>query len=316
MYEYSSRNSIRGRAFLAIGSLSARLPSFRGRTRFFLELYRLLGLTGEHVRIRTRLRKPVRYEASLDLHSWLQRIAFLTGGYEDETVRFLSSLHLINSQKGYLLDVGANIGLISIPFAKLHEHSDPAAVAIEAVPDNVRGLEENISLNQLSDRIRTLPFAAGSTRGTQQIQVEGNLHSGQGTGTANILPENSTHECVRQEIRVETLDHLSEKGLLPRGCSVMKLDTDGYDLKVLQGGREFLTRERPVIYGEFSAHCLRWHDQSIADVQNLASQHEYEVWVQRSPSWRFSSVVDQETFQQDLLLLPAERRELFAHVLI
>ena len=308
-------NSKTGRLFLAIGGISARLPAFRGRTRAFLMLHRALGLSDEHVMVHTRLRDPVDYDADLDLHSWMQRIAFLTGGYEADTVRFLSKLRAAAPTPGYLLDVGANIGLISIPYARLNESPALAAMAIEAVPDNVRVLESNIASNNLSARIRVLPVAAGSDRGTHQIQVEGDLRQGEGSGTGNILPDGSTYECVRQQIQVETLDHLSESGALPGGCAVMKIDTDGYDLKVLQGGKGFIGRERPVIYGEFSAHCLRWHGQSLSDVQELAHELEYEVWSRRSPSWHFATELSQPTFEQDLLLLPRERRDLFTGLL-
>jgi hypothetical protein len=68
------------------------LPALRGRTRVFLLLYRLLGLERRHVVVRPRLRQPVSFQAQLDLHSSLQRVAFLTGGYEADTVQFLLRL--------------------------------------------------------------------------------------------------------------------------------------------------------------------------------------------------------------------------------
>lgn len=32
----------------------------------------------------------------------------------------------------------------------------------------------------------------------------------------------------------------------------------------LEGAVQFLERERPIIYGEFAAHCLPRHQQSVA----------------------------------------------------
>lgn len=235
-----------------------------------LLLYKLLRLNGRHVRVRARMRRPARFQMDLDLHAWLQRLAFVTGGYEAETVELLLDLHG-RKNDGYLLDVGANVGFIAIPFAL---RANAPVVAVEAVPDNVAVLRRNIEANGLAASVTVVPFALGTAPGRVQIQVEGDLEAGAGTGTANILPDGSTYDCVWQEIEVTTLDLLH----LPRGCTVIKLDTDGYDLKVLQGGVEFLARERPLVFGEFSAHCLAWHGQTIADVVAFARAQGYDVF--------------------------------------
>jgi FkbM family methyltransferase len=298
------------RVFLAAGRFAARLPRVRGKTRVLLALYKLLRLSGRHVVVNANLRRPTPFEAQLDLHAWLQRVAFLTGGHEEDTVEFLLDLHRRAGSRGYLLDVGANIGLIAIPFAKrIGAQQQPSVIAVEAVPDNVTVLRRNIDRNGLAAAIPVIPYALGATAGAAQIQVEGDLHDGEGTGTANILPEGSTYECVRQEIIVKTVDELS----LPEGCAVVKIDTDGYDLKVLQGGAEFLRRNRPVIFGEFSAHCLRWHQQSIEDVAAFAEAHGYEVWQRVIPTWQFRPYdpATAAAFEQDLLLVPSGKATLF-----
>jgi FkbM family methyltransferase len=274
------------RVFLGVGRLSAALPRFRGKARAALALYRVLGLTGRHVRVRARMRRPVRFDVELDLHAWLQRLAFVTGGYEAETVELLLALH--GKSDGYLLDVGANVGFIAIPFAL---RSKAQVVAVEAVPDNVAVLRRNVAANGLQSAITIVPLALGTAPGRVQIQVEGDLNPGDGTGTANILPDGSTFDCVRQEIEVTTLDLLD----LPPRCAVMKLDTDGYDLKVLQGGVEFLKRERPLVFGEFSAHCLAWHGQTVDDVVAFARAQRYDVY-------GFDGA-------EDLLLVPVELRD-------
>jgi FkbM family methyltransferase len=306
----STSRTLAARVFLAMGRVGARLPAVRGKTRLLLLAYRALGLAGRHVLVDAHLRRPVRFVARLDLHAWLQRVAFLTGGYEEDTVEFLLELHrrgrADGHADGYLLDVGANIGLIGIPFAKRAAFRRPSVVAVEAVPDNVAVLRQNIRANQLDELMTVIPFALGAEAGGAQIQVEGNLLGGAGTGTANILPAGSTYDCVRQEIAVRTLDGLAEAGEVPDGCSVIKIDTDGYDLKVLQGGPQFLARNRPVIFGEFSAHCLRWHNQSVTDVAAFAQAHGFEVWQRAVPSWRFRRWEPGVAFEQDLLLVPHE----------
>jgi FkbM family methyltransferase len=298
--------TLAARVFLAMGRVGARLPAVRGKTRLLLLAYRALGLAGRHVFVDAHLRRPVRFVARLDLHAWLQRVAFLTGGYEEDTVEFLLELHRRGRPGGYLLDVGANIGLIGIPFAKRAASRRPSVVAVEAVPDNVAVLRQNIRANQLDELMSVVPFALGAVAAIEQMQVEGNLVRGAGTGTANILATGTTHECVRQEIVIHTLDELAAAGEVPDGCSVIKIDTDGYDLKVLQGGPQFLARNRPVIFGEFSEHCLRWHRQSVTDVAAFAEAHGFAMWQRAIPSWRFTRWEPGAAFDQDLLLVPHE----------
>jgi FkbM family methyltransferase len=292
--------------FVAAGRLSAATPHFRGKTRLFLLFGKILGLEKSRIRVRTTLRRPMPFEVELDLQAWAQRVAFLTGGYEADTVEFLLALHRAVGRDGWFLDIGANVGLIAIPFAKATQQR---VIAVEAVPDNVAALRRNIAANELDQQITVLPFALGATPGVAQIQVEGDLRAGEGTGTANILPDGSTYECVRQEVDVRTLDGVTD---LPRGCSLVKIDTDGYDLKILQGGEQFLERERPVIFGEFSEHCMGWHEQSVTDVEKFAATHRYDVRMRVQPGWQFRAYERGAAFVQDLLLVPHEYRDAVA----
>jgi FkbM family methyltransferase len=317
--------TVRSRAFTSVARTAARLPRFRGKNRAFLFLFEALRLKTQHIFVETVLKAPIPYRVRLDLHSWLQRIAFLTGEYEADTVSFLLELHRGIARPGYLLDIGANIGLVSIPAALLLEAdgSGPGAtrvVSVEAVPDNAIALRRNVAFNNAQRLVTVIECALGERPGTVDIQVEGDLSKGEGTGTANILPggttldPNGTYECVRIPIQVSTLDSLLQSGELATGCSVVKIDTDGYDLKVLQGGVRFIERNRPVIFGEFSAHCMGWHSQSLNDVVDFAKSLDYMVW-QRLPATkvpRFSRGVDSGTFAQDLLLVPSEHAKALA----
>ena len=306
----------RHRLFVSISRLSSRLPAFRGRTRVFLLLYQVLGLSHHSLLVDARLRRPVPFSARLNIQSWLQRIAFLTGGYESETVDFLHRLWQSRAGSGYLLDIGANVGMISIPFALMARATasdNPLVIAVEAVPDNARALETNIGLNDLGTEVVVIESALGDAEKTIHIQVEGDLASGEGSGTANILPDDSTYACVTQPLVLRTLDGLLASGLLAANCSVIKIDTDGYDLKVLEGAVGFLGKCRPVIFGEFSAHCMQWHKQSIADVERFAENMDYDVFFRNEEnSLTFAREQPIDGFVQDLLLVPRENCDEFS----
>jgi len=258
------------------------------------------------------MRRPVPFMTRLDIQSWLQRVAFLTGEYESETVNFLSQLWQNRSSKGYLLDIGANIGMIAVPFALIsRKNSDdsPVVIAVEAVPDNADALQSHISKNNLGKNIQLIRAALGECEKEIRIQVEGDLAEGEGSGTANILPDRSTYECVTQTLYLRTLDSFLEAGTIPSNCSVIKIDTDGYDLKVLQGAKKLLASSRPIIFGEFSAHCMAWHGQSIIDINNFAASSGYKVLFRDANVFKFRLPAPASGFVQDLLLVPNECME-------
>jgi FkbM family methyltransferase len=265
-----------------------KLPNFRGKVRLAKELQKKLGLENHHILETVVLNDPARYHATLDLHSWNEFLAFVDGGYEGHTVRFLAGCY---DKRGCFLDIGANIGLISLPFATFIDPSNfaesPFVFCIEAVRSNYERLVHNIQLNQREKAIVAIGKGVGEREKTVEIQVEGNLKEGAGSGTANILAEDTDHPCERIPLTITTLDKLNEIGKIPHRCSLIKIDVDGYDLFVLQGAGKLLSFSRPIIFGEFSSHCLAWHGHSHTDVANYVKKFDYHVFYKPTQAWKF-----------------------------
>lgn len=283
------------------------LPNFRGKVRTGLALYKILGLQRHHMVIQTTLRYPISYHMRLDLHSMLERMAYLYSGYEHETVTFLARCY---KRTGYFLDIGANIGIITIPFVKMSSIEAGAktvALCVEAIHSNCKALAHNVRINDLGNAIDILCCGLGDRDKEVEIQVEGNLKEGEGTGTANILADQSAHPCERIKLKITTVNRLIKCGKLPRDCELVKIDVDGYDLKVLQGGTALLEGSRPIIFGEFSRHCLAWHNQSPEDVAEFVQTYGYDTWVRDRKNWNFIPFRGIRQVDSDLLLIPKER---------
>jgi FkbM family methyltransferase len=300
--------------FLAVASPWRRLPNFRGKVRALLALHRSLGLGPRHVVVERVLHRPIPYRARLDLHCDHERMALLMDGYEADTAEFLFRLF---DRSGCFLDIGANIGLISLPFTRLAleraglkaaGRDTPVTYCVEALRSNHHALVRNVALNDLGQWMRPLCVGVGECEKTVEINVEHNLRDGEGTGTANIVAESSTYACERIPLHISTVDALIGAGQIAPDVTLIKLDTDGYDLFALMGATGLLKKMRPLIFGEFMAACLSWHGQTAADVAVFARGVGYETFARSGKAWRFTPLADLGGFNQDLLLVPKEKR--------
>ena len=238
----------------------------------------------------------------LNLTSAHERMAFLMNGYESDTVSLLDSLY----SGGTILDIGANIGLIAGPLAARtakRATSAPHIFAFEALPSNSASLAENVRLNALDARIRVLPRALGSERKQVHIQIEGDDPSR--TGTANILPDSYDFQKIALEI--ERLDDVIASGDIPADVSLIKLDTDGYDLEILRGARTLLRERRPVCHVELNLICHAWHGVTLDDAVAFAGELDYDVYVRTAYSSRVFRLYRRELpFFENVLLIPRE----------
>ncbi len=294
--------------YVALAKSLSRLPNFRGKVRAGLALHRLLGLRGRHVVTDALLRRPLKFQMRLDLQCAHERMALLMGGYEAETSKFLARCY---PGRGYVLDVGANIGLIAIPLALALREKDPTAAQIvhcvEPIKSNCDALRHNIQLNDLGRNVSLLECCLGESERTAEMVVEGNLPSGQGTGTAILIATGSTYVCERIAVQLTTIDALVSAGRLPRDCALIKLDCDGYDFNVLRGARTLLTDARPVVFGEFHAYCLNWHGQTHAEAVQFMNEFDYASFQPSSAGGhRFVPFTPEPGVEQDLLFIPRE----------
>jgi FkbM family methyltransferase len=173
--------------------------------------------------------------------------------------------------------------------------------AVELVPDNFAALQTNIQLNGLSDLITAFNIGLGDQPKLIDYQVEGHLKPGEGSGTANVLPPGHISSEPRVEATIETLDQLSSQ--MVGRCSIIKIDVDGYDLKVLQGARTFLATHRPIILGEFNGHCMGWHGQSRRDLIGFCAEAKYEAFTKAATNEFVPGISDDDS---DVLLLPSK----------
>jgi FkbM family methyltransferase len=154
------------------------------------------------------------------------------------------------------LDIGANIGTVSVPMAQKVKE----VLAFEPVPENVELLRENIRLNGVPNA-RVFPLALGSEEGSVSLQTE----SGD-TGSFSVRGEGDTP--------MVTLDSLHTNP------SFVKMDVEGHELEVLKGARETIERYKPVIWFEINLiESRKRGDWWLTRVQSELKAQGYDIYL-------------------------------------
>lgn len=130
------------------------------------------------------------------------------------------------------VDVGAHVGVYSLVMARRVGPSGQV-LAIEPNPRAVADLRRHARLNETERTLQVRAQALGAQPG-KAVLYTGSGPAGPGTA---LYSQPGMTTCF--EVEVTTLDDLFEDAPAPR---LLKLDVEGFERRVLEGGRRLLTR--------------------------------------------------------------------------
>jgi FkbM family methyltransferase len=162
------------------------------------------------------------------------RAAIAQGQFEAAELALLSDLCAAGS---VAIDVGANVGLFTVAFARAVGPSG-RVVAIEPYDRSVTELTENVRRNELGNVV-ILPIAVGAASGTGRIVMSDD--------PALIRVEPGT-DGGEDGVAVSTLDEVWTDLGRPT-VSVLKIDVELSELSVLRGATALLS-EGPIVMVE------------------------------------------------------------------
>ena len=136
-----------------------------------------------------------------------------------------------------VLDIGANIGTYAVAFGKLLGPSGQV-IAVEGNTETARVLAHNAQINDLTNIKVVQAVMAGKISAIEEVRTEGSSQS--------EFRQNADGEG---EIRATTIDQLCAQ---LTNLQFIKIDVNGADFEILNGGYETLKRFRPSILIEFS----------------------------------------------------------------
>ena len=282
----------------SLAAVSRRLPDVRGKVTAAWKLhgwYMARGAPSESWRL--DLRDGSRYVLpSAARMTWT---AAYRGAYDAAAQRLVVPYiapHTI------VLDIGAALGLWTVPLGRAAVRVDAAVWAVEPYPPNLTWLERNVELNGLDDVVHVVPTALGDEAGLVTMRAADHGGGSVGNAAVNVKPGGGL------SVPVQRLDDIE----LPERVSVIKVDVEGFELRVLRGAWETIRRDRPVIIGEFSAAWIDQRGDDLGGMLDDLRSEGYEVLTvaaSRSRPWRARSrselaPVPAGAVGEDLLIRP------------
>jgi FkbM family methyltransferase len=206
----------------------------------------------------------------MDCRSSTFKRLVLENAYESRIVEHC--IDRINRQRD-VLDIGANIGLFTVLFAKLLTEGGGTVLSIEPTRGALARLRENIALNAVQN-VRVFEGAATNRPGQVTVKtVEGREEYS--TLGAMEHPSITTVPHSEEVVAAATVDELVRRFSIDPGF--VKVDVEGAEHLVFEGAKEVLGKSRPVIIAELSDYLLRKNGSSAAQVIALLRGSGYQV---------------------------------------
>jgi FkbM family methyltransferase len=162
----------------------------------------------------------------------VQRRILLSNNYYEYDL--LGDLETRLPNEGVFFDVGANIGNHTIFWARRGART---VHAFEPVRSTFELLEKNVSLNNLSANVVSHNFGLGEAVGSARVVKF----------THENIAATQLGEHADGDLAIGVLDEFARAA---GRVDFIKIDTEGFELKVLRGAREAIAAHRPIILVE------------------------------------------------------------------
>ncbi|MCB9223527.1 MAG: FkbM family methyltransferase [Crocinitomicaceae bacterium] len=191
--------------------------------------------------IKTILQTLLGYETYLFVFAKYKIRNLKTDKKEKDFFAFLDAV----KGEGDLLDVGANIGIMTYHMSKRFPRK--TTMAIEPMPSNIEVLMKIIQKYDLSN-VEMIPMAVGDQEDQEIKMILPKKGKVKMQGLAHVKHESITEWNEGEEYTVmsDTLDQLC----IGRKIAGIKMDIENYEFFALKGAQELLLRDKPVVYLE------------------------------------------------------------------
>jgi FkbM family methyltransferase len=213
------------------------------------------------------------YEYCKDYGGQLSRLTALISQYYPDLV---------------VLDVGANLG---DSVALIKSGKDVPVISIEG-DQTIHGLfERNTAQFQETRLIRTFLSDSVNNLNCTFTKVGHNL---------TISPGPKSEQTNYTEF--STIDKLHQDSVVNASCKLLKIDTEGFDLKIIRGGELFIDTVKPVILFEFNRENLDVVEDEPYSIFSWLKRRAYNIilFYESDGRFMFSTNLDNEFFLRQI----------------
>ena len=255
----------------------------------------------------------LKIDPSVNFH-WLNVVNY--GGYE---AVLLFEKYL--KPGDVYLDIGANYGYMSINAARIVGPKG-RVIAVEPEPRAAELLEFNAALNDAA--LEIVRKAISDTLGEANFNVATEM----GLSRLDNLHQNTFGMMLQDNIVVErtTLDLLISQIIPDREVTLVKMDVEGHEMRILQGASQLISRKNTMFMLEINPGALSQNGLSFKDIFEFFATRGYEVnWIHsHAADWfrwgrqpTLEKVKDPSKFMNsskflhnyaDILAIPLDRR--------
>ena len=206
---------------------------------------------------------------SLNLKEGIDLSIFLFGSSER---KILNLKKLLNTKsKLFFLDIGANIGSVSLPLAKLFYNSK--VYSFEPTHYAFKKLKKNLSLNKdLQNKICLNQLFVSNEKKPKKVWSSWNLE-----GKSN---HHKSHRGKLKSIKINSyisLDNFVKVNQIKK-IDFIKLDVDGYELDVLKSGAMFFKKNKPILFIEIAPYLYSEFGYDYLDLIKYIKKYKYNFY--------------------------------------
>lgn len=210
------------------------------------------------------LQKTLGYERYLHIFSSLK---ILTLRWDKNEKDFFYFLRLLKPQNGAILDIGANLGLMTYHFSK--SFPETSIFAFEPELTNLRVLKAVCSRYQLKN-VNIYDCALGEQEGNVRMILP-NWGKIKMQGLSHVKHESidTWNDGEEFTVAMNTLDNLFPDEVI----QAIKLDVENFEYFVLKGGEKLIQRNLPLIYVEL------WDNENRQKCFQFIQKFDYQIYV-------------------------------------
>jgi len=220
------------------------------------------------------------------------------GIYEYGNVKIMETLIKPNT---FVLDIGANIGLMAIPM--LTSSKNVSVISVEPSPNSFPYLLKTQQHSLFNDRWSLINKATSNISGKINFQ----LAKPADAAYESILNTNRTTFINSIEVECTTIDHIWLEYKEPN-VSFIKIDIEGADLLALKGAKECINKCKPTILMEWNKVNIIPFKVDNRDLMAFSKEMNYHIFA--LPYFtKCETVKDLDLlyhFEENFLLIPNE----------